>query len=170
MKDVDMRKRILVVDDVPDWRSILQAILRGDYDVVTVGSYHEAMEIVQRREADLVIVDLRLNSTDENDRQGMELLKQLAEHRINSIVLTGYPEQELQEEAEEKYKAFDFIDKSSLAGNFQRIREVVREAFKLLETKEKEKAQSIREASALQVVSFSEDLSSWPLRKYRKDK
>jgi DNA-binding NtrC family response regulator len=165
-----MRKRILVVDDIPDWRAQLQAILRGDYDVVTVGSYQEAMEVIRKREAELVIVDLRLNSMDENDRQGMELLKQLAEHRINSIVLTGHTEQELQEEAEEKYKAFDFIDKSSLAGNLQRIRDVVREAFKLLEHKEKEKARSIQRASALQVVSFSEDLSSWPLRKYRKNK
>jgi DNA-binding NtrC family response regulator len=165
-----MQKRILIVDDVPDWRSMLRSILRGEYEVLTASGYQEAMDIVRRREAELVIVDLRLNPTDENDRQGMELLEELAKHRINSIVLTGYPEQDLQEEAEEKYKTFDFIDKSSLAGNLQRIRDVVREAFSLLERKEKEKAQSIREASALQAVSFSENLSSWPLRKYRKDK
>jgi hypothetical protein len=57
------------------------------------------MEVIKSRDAELVIVDLRLSPTDDSDRQGMELLKRLAEHRINSIVLTGYPERELQEEA-----------------------------------------------------------------------
>jgi DNA-binding NtrC family response regulator len=165
-----MRKRILVVDDVPDWRTTLQAILKNEYEVKTVDSYQAAMEVVRERSAELVIVDLRLSPTDEEDRQGMELLKQLAEHRINAIVLTGYPEKQLREEAEEKYKTFDFIDKSILAKNLQYLTDVVREAFKLLERKEKKKTEAIQAASALQTVTFSEDLSSWPLRKYRKDK
>ena len=163
-----MRKRILVVDDVPDWRATLQAILKNEYEIILADNYQDAMEIIRNREAELVIVDLRLSPSDETDRQGMELLKQLAKHRINSIVLTGYPEQKLQVEAEEKYQIFDFIDKGTLAKNFQRLRDVVSEAFELLEVKEKLKARSIQAASALQAVSFSEELSSWPLRKYRK--
>jgi DNA-binding NtrC family response regulator len=165
-----MRKRILVVDDVPDWRAQLRTILEGEYEVITADSYQSAMEVVRNRAAELVIVDLRLSPTDESNRQGMELLKQLAEYRINAIVLTGYTEEEVQEEAEEKYNAFDFIDKSILAGNFQRIREVVKEVFSLLESKEKAKAEAIRAAKALQSVTFHEDLASWPLRKFRKNR
>lgn len=165
-----MRKRVLVVDDVPDWRATLQAILRNEYEVKTVDSYQAAMEVIRERSAELVIVDLRLSPTNEEDRQGMELLRQLAEHRINAIVLTGYPEKELREEAEDKYKTFAFIDKSALAENVQRLREVVQEAFNLLELKEKAKMRAIQAASALQTVTFPEELSSWPLRKYRKDK
>ena len=163
-----MNKRILVVDDVPDWRAQLQDVLRKDYEVKTVDSYKPAMEVIRNREAELVIVDLRLSPTDENNRQGMELLEQLAEYRINSIVLTGYPERELQEEAEEKYKAFDFIDKSSLGRNLQRLRDVVHEVFKILEGKQEEKNNAIRDATAMQTVTFTPDLSSWPARKYRK--
>jgi len=163
-----MRKRILVVDDVPDWRKQLQDILESEYEVRTVDSYEAALPVIQNREVELVIVDLRLNPTDENNRQGLNLLAKLSEYRINAIVLTGYPEQEIKEEAEEKYYAFDFIDKSSLAGNFQRIRDVVREAFSLLESKTKAKARAIRAAAALQSVAFTEELSSWPLRKFRK--
>lgn len=165
-----MRKRVLVVDDVPDWRATLQAILRNEYEVKTVDSYQAAMEVIRERSAELVIVDLRLSPTNEEDRQGMELLRQLADHRINAIVLTGYPEKELREEAEDKYKTFAFIDKSALAENVQRLREVVQEAFNLLELKEKAKMRAIQAASALQTVTFPEELSSWPLRKYRKDK
>jgi DNA-binding NtrC family response regulator len=165
-----MRKRVLVVDDVPDWRATLQAILKNEFEVNTVDNYQAALDIIRDRTVELVIVDLRLNPTDEQDRRGMELLKYLAEQRINAIVLTGYPEKELREEAEEKYKTFDFIDKSALAENVQRLRDVVREAFNLMELKEKAKTRAIQAASALQTVTFPEELSSWPLRKYRKDK
>lgn len=165
-----MRKRVLVVDDVPDWRAQLQAILKSEFEVSTADNFDDAMRVVRNRAVELVIVDLRLSPTDENDRQGMELLKALAEYRINAIVLTGYPEADAQEEAEARYNAFDFIDKGMLANNFQRILEVVREAFNLLEHKEKAKAQAIRAASALQTVSFTPDLASWPLRKFRKTK
>lgn len=165
-----MRKRVLVVDDVSDWRAQLRDILKNEYEVITADSYNTAMEVIRKQGAELVIVDLRLSPTDENNREGMELLEQLTRYRINAIVLTGYPEEELQEEAEEKYNAYDFIDKGILAGNFQRIREIVREVFSLLESKERAKADSIRAAKALQSVTFHEELASWPLRKFRKGK
>lgn len=165
-----MRKRVLVVDDVPDWRAQLQAILKADYDVTTVDSYDAALEIVRNREADLAIVDLRLNIADENNRQGMDLLKVLADYRINAIVLTGYPEREIREAAENIYKAFDFIDKGTLANNFHKVLDSVQEAFNLLENTEKAKAKAIRAATALQSVAFSDDLSGWPLRRFRDDK
>jgi CheY-like chemotaxis protein len=167
-----MRKRILVVDDVPDWRATIQAIFRqiDDYEVQTVADYQQAMEVIRNREAELVIVDLRLSPTDETDRQGMELLRELAKHRINAIVLTGYPEETLKQEAEESYKIFDFIDKGELAGNFQYLRDVVREAFSIMEKKEALKNQLIHAAASFQPVAFTKDIASWPLRQYRKQK
>lgn len=165
-----MRKRILVVDDVPDWQAQLEDILNSEYEVKTVDNYEAAMDVVRNREVELVIVDLRLSPTDENDRKGLDLLQKLTEYRINAIVLTGYPEYEIQQECEEKYSAFDFIDKSKVAGNIQVIRDVVREAFSLLESKEKIKSQAIKAASTLQSVSFTPELSGWPLRKFRKGK
>jgi DNA-binding NtrC family response regulator len=165
-----MRKRVLVVDDVSDWRATLQDILKqiDECEVTTADSYQDAIEVIKNREAELAIVDLRLSPTDESDRQGMELLKLLAEYRINAIVLTGYPEDNLKEEAEEKYKIFDFIDKGELAGNFQCLRDLVKEAFSIMEVKEKQKKKLIQAASSLQSVSFPKDLASWPLRNYRK--
>ena len=165
-----MRKRILVVDDVPDWRATIQAIFRqmNEFEVQTVESYVDAMDIVKKRETELVIVDLRLSPTDETDRQGLELLQELAKHRINAIVLTGYPEETLQQEAEDRYKIFDFIDKGELAGNFQYLRDVVREAFNIMEKKDALKEQLIQAAASFQTVSFSKEVASWPLGKYRK--
>lgn len=163
-----MKKRILVVDDVPDWRTTLENILKSECEVISVDGYEPAMEIVKNREVELVIVDLRLSPTDENNRDGMKLLEKLAKYRINAIVLTGYPEQATQDEIENEYKAFAFIDKDTLASNFQRIRDIVQEAFSLLENVEKAKTKAIRAASSLQSVSFPEELSGWPLQKFRK--
>ena len=165
-----MNKRILVVDDVPDWRATLQEALNGDYQVKTVDNYQSAMDVIQQRDAELVIVDLRLSPIDENNRQGMELLKQLARYRITAIVLTGYSDQALRAEAEDEYHAFDFIDKSTLGRNLQQLRDVVREAFKLLERKQKEKDEQIKKASSLQTVTFDRELSSWPIKNYRQKK
>ena len=163
-----MRKRILVIDDVPDWRDQLSDILTGDYEVQTVDNYEAAKAVIRNREAELAIVDLRLSPTDENNREGMELLKDLAEFRINAIVLTGYPEHQIKEEAEKKYNAFDFIDKSALAGNMRLLKNVIKEAFDLLESKRRDQNQSIREARSGQSVSFTKDLATWPLRPLRK--
>ena len=165
-----MHRRILVVDDVPDWQETLRDVLKSECDVNTVDSYEAAMDVVRRRETDLVIVDLRLSPTDESNRQGLQLLEQLAKHKINAIVLTGYADHAMQEEAEEKYKAFEFIDKSRLAGSKQLIVDVVHEAFSLLERKRRNKDQAIRDASNGLTVSFPDELSSWPLRKFRKGK
>jgi DNA-binding NtrC family response regulator len=144
--------------------------LNSDYDVQTVDTYQAAMEVIKKRGAELVIVDLRLSPTDEHDRQGMDLLQQLAEYRINSIVLTGYSEPGLKQEAEDKYEAFDFIDKSTLGRNLKYLKEIVQEAFERLGEIQEKKDQAIKAASALQSVSFTKDLSSWPLRRYRKKK
>ena len=55
-----MRKRVLVVDDVPDWRAQLQAILKADYDVTTVDSYEAALEIYpNHRDAQRALERLR---------------------------------------------------------------------------------------------------------------
>ncbi len=163
-----MRKRLLVVDDVADWRETLESVLKSECEVISADGYEAAWRLIQQREVDLAIVDLRLSPTDENNREGLKILELLTNYRINAIVLTGYPEEEVKREVEEKYKAFEFIDKAAIAGNIQRILEVVREAFALLEKVAREKAQAIRQAKAGQVVTLSPELSSWPLKRWRK--
>jgi DNA-binding NtrC family response regulator len=161
-----MRKRILVVDDVPDWRDQLEEIL-SDYEVKTVDSYQAALEVIQKRDTELAIVDLRLNPADENDRQGMELLKELTKYRINAVVLTGYAEPTLQEEAEEKYYAFDFIDKSNVSRNYQILCDVVHNVFTKLEEIQKKKSKAIRDTVAQVSVPMTKKLSGYPLREQK---
>jgi CheY-like chemotaxis protein len=84
-------KRILVVEDMPDWRDQLQATLRRDgYDINTAPSYGEALAELRRNPYDLALVDLRLSPADESNRDGMELLRDLDKVKIPAVVVTGY--------------------------------------------------------------------------------
>jgi DNA-binding NtrC family response regulator len=122
-------KRILIVEDMPDWRDQLQATLRRDgYDITTVPSDGEALAELRRNPYELVLVDLRLSPADESNRDGMELLRDLARANIPAVVVTGYGGVELARKAIDQYHAFDFMEKQTL--DLNRLREVIKAAFK----------------------------------------
>jgi DNA-binding NtrC family response regulator len=129
-------KRVLIVEDMQDWRDQLQATLRrGGYDITTVPSYGEALAELRRSPYDLALVDLRLSPADEDNRDGMELLRDLDKAKIPAVVVTGYGGVDLARKAIGQYHAFDFMEKQTL--DLDRLREVIRAAFK--KTKEKKK-------------------------------
>ena len=129
-------KKILIVEDMQDWRDQLQATLRrGGYNITTVPSYGEALAELRRSPYDLALVDLRLSPADEDNRDGMELLRDLDKAKIPAVVVTGYGGVDLARKAIDQYHAFDFMEKQTL--DLDRLREVIRAAFK--KTKEKKK-------------------------------
>jgi DNA-binding NarL/FixJ family response regulator len=84
--------KILHVENELYWRDNVVRVLRRDHEVDSVGSYEDAIELLDAAEShpyDLVIVDLNL--VDENDRLGLDLLDHLrAVRRADRIiVMTG---------------------------------------------------------------------------------
>jgi CheY-like chemotaxis protein len=56
-----MSKKILVVDDEPDVRKFLTAVLeKRGYETLTAANGKEAFEVAQRERPDLVILDLAM--------------------------------------------------------------------------------------------------------------
>jgi DNA-binding NtrC family response regulator len=130
-------KNILVVEDMPDWRDQLASTLKRDgYAVTTAASYGEALGELRRSEYRLVIVDLRLSPADENNRDGMLLLEDLAGLKIPAIVVTGYGTAELARRAFLDFGTLDFLEKKDL--KLEKLRQVVRAAFQKAEEMEKE--------------------------------
>ncbi len=81
-------KRILIVDDEANIRMTLAAILQGvGYQVTTAGDGASALEQFQRRQFDLVFLDLRMPDTD-----GMTLFRELRRVQPDAavIILTGH--------------------------------------------------------------------------------
>ena len=67
------REKILVVDDEPDVRRLLEVVLgRQGYDVVSVGSGLEALVTAQREQPSLILLDIMMEGMD-----GWEVLRVL---------------------------------------------------------------------------------------------
>jgi DNA-binding NtrC family response regulator len=82
------RPRLLVVDDEPAILRIIQTLAsKAGFEVETCASASEAMRSLQRRRADLAMVDLRMP-----DSSGLDLLKQIrsAVPSCEVILMTGY--------------------------------------------------------------------------------
>ena len=68
-----MKKRILIIDDDPEIRSILQRILaQAGFEVLTVASGEEGTRVFRQSPADLVIVDMVMP-----DKDGLETLMEI---------------------------------------------------------------------------------------------
>lgn len=86
-----MSLKILLVEDHLDTaRALSRLLMRLGYDVSTAETCAGALQLASSQEFDLVISDLGLP-----DRSGLELMRQLLQHRpIKGIALTGYGMQE----------------------------------------------------------------------------
>ncbi len=77
------RPRALVVDDDPDVRLLLRALLEYEqFEVVEAVTGEEAMEVVQSRRFDLFVLDLRLPK-----RHGAEIAYYLRRHGVHRYIV-----------------------------------------------------------------------------------
>jgi len=110
--------KILVVDDEPDIRSLLEDFLRGvGYVVHAAPDGEEALHLLQREGFHGVLADLQLPKLG-----GLELLRAIkASHpTVPVIMLTGYPSVDVAVEAM-KDGAADFITKPLRLDDLERV-------------------------------------------------
>ncbi len=99
---------ILVVDDEPNYRVILEEILRDEgFEVFTANSGTEGLPIVQNTDLDLVISDMKMPGMD-----GIQFLENIKKinRRLPVILITAYAEVEMAVEAM-RLGAFTYIAK-----------------------------------------------------------
>ena len=102
--------RILVVDDEPGIRKSMTGVLEDEgYEVESVGSGEECLEILQRRAFDAILLDIWLPGMD-----GMETLLRIQEippdDRPVVVMISGHGNIETAVKAT-KLGAFDFLEK-----------------------------------------------------------
>ncbi len=87
-------KKVLIVDDIPEYVDTIEAYLEDRFDVLKAGSLDEAKKILTDNRVDLAIIDIRLNEDDPANREGLELLKWLKGEKsdIAVIVMSAYRE------------------------------------------------------------------------------
>jgi CheY-like chemotaxis protein len=83
------RRSVLVVDDEENFLTLLKWFLtaRG-FDIVTTPSAQESLDLVEQRDFDIALLDIKLGTTD-----GLTLMDSLTERQpgLKVIVMTAYP-------------------------------------------------------------------------------
>jgi DNA-binding NtrC family response regulator len=74
VSQVEEKSKILIVDDIEEYLSSLKNVLRGEFSILTATSIAEAKEIINE-EVDLLLLDIRLDEDDPQNRDGIHLLK-----------------------------------------------------------------------------------------------
>jgi len=125
--------RILVVDDLPDWRTTLSGILLdGGYEVRAAGSREEALRLLEAERFHLAVLDVRLDEADEDNQEGLDLMRQIKvfDPTIRIIILTGYANvrmvtDALRPQSDGLALAYSFIEKP----NSQELLTFIQSAF-----------------------------------------
>jgi DNA-binding NtrC family response regulator len=79
---MEIKPTILVVDDEPGARQSLEVILEDDYKVLSAGNGQEALEILQKLPADLILLDVNMPDMD-----GLEVLRKIKEQDEEADVI-----------------------------------------------------------------------------------
>ena len=134
-----MAERILVIDDELDMLMLLRMIIEEntDCEVETTNNPSEGLKMVNEKDYNLVIADLKMPGMD-----GMEVFEELKEMKpdIPVIIITAYGSLEIAEEARNKGVA-DFITKpfrkDTILFTMDRVLEIARLKRENLELKKK---------------------------------
>jgi DNA-binding NtrC family response regulator len=111
-----MRGKVLIVDDYSDWRDMLSGLLeREGHQTEAVGTLAAAINYINdNKDLDLVVLDIRLVETEENNEDGMRLLAEIRKRLplTRVVMVTGYGTMETQRKAFKEFQAFDFLSKA----------------------------------------------------------
>ena len=121
--------KILVVDDLADWRNMVHGLLaEAGYEVQTAANAAEAMHLLRQQPYHVAVMDLRLNEASDDNREGLTLAEQMKSYlpELAIIMLSAYADlpsvkQALQPGAEGHSIAFDFIEKDEFPRLLDRI-------------------------------------------------
>lgn len=114
-------RRVLLVDDEPDFTSLLKTFLvarqTGGWVVHTAEEYSSALACLSKNKVDLVVLDLTLPVMD-----GLQFLKMLKQSHpeLPVVILTGEANPEKRDYALKNGAAL-FLDKASVADGFDSI-------------------------------------------------
>ena len=103
----DRRKTVLIVDDDEGMRDTLAALLRRDFRVLKAGTGESALQIMEKEDVDLMMLDVRLPGVS-----GLEVLKIVKENYayVEVIIISALKELEIAVEAM-RHGAYHYISK-----------------------------------------------------------
>ncbi|HJQ33435.1 MAG TPA: RNA-binding domain-containing protein [Pyrinomonadaceae bacterium] len=120
---LEAKKRILVVDDEPNWLITIKNVLQSDYTLTLETNPADALDSLKEAPVSLVILDMKFP----DGTQGLDVFRQMRKITpdLRAIILTGFPD------VDDAVKTFrmgflDYLKKGS-DNLFTELRERVRE-------------------------------------------
>jgi ActR/RegA family two-component response regulator len=121
--------KILVIDDLEDWRDMIGGLLEeAGYNVDSAASADDAMRLLRQQPYHVAVVDQRLDEQDESNQEGLALAERMKAYlpELAIIILTGYANIDAVKHALKPQEnglsiAFDFLEKHEIAKLLQRI-------------------------------------------------
>jgi DNA-binding NtrC family response regulator len=118
------QKKILVVEDNPDWRSTFTGmLLEAHFDATGVATVEAAHSKLSAEEYALALLDMRLDESDENNVDGLNLAEEIQLHwpQTRVVIVTGFNTPEILKRAMEPREGHprlvaNFVPKSDVDG------------------------------------------------------
>lgn len=94
-------KTVLIVDDIPEYVDTMELNLPEDCRAIRAYTAEDAKAIFMKQSPDLVVIDIRLNEADSENREGLELLKWIkaAHPSVPVIMISAYRDFEYEAES-----------------------------------------------------------------------
>lgn len=132
--------KVLIIDDIPDWRKTLSGLLQDQgYDVESASSVDSALEKLGDEKYHVVISDIRLDESNVDNRDGLLLMHQIKENwpSIQVIVLTGYAEVSMVQEVlavneHGRRPAYSFLEKTQTNVLLEHVKRACENNIRLL--------------------------------------
>src|SRR5437764_12752911 len=110
--------RVLIVDNLPQWRDALVAMLReSNYHADAAATITEALEQLDESFYHVLVADIRMEEIDESNIDGMDLLGELDKSGLSEatkvIMLSAFGTVEQMRTSFRDYQVADFLPKDN---------------------------------------------------------
>ena len=132
--------KILVVDDLPDWRTTISGLLVDQgYKVQTASSIDGALQVLENGHFHIAVLDVRLDETNEDNRDGLRLMHIIKKRwqATEIIMLTGYANVSMAQDAlntdiEGKRFAYAFLEKTQTELLLKSVKQALNHSLQFL--------------------------------------
>lgn len=140
--------KVLVVEDEESYREMHTRRLRKEgYEVFSAETHEQAIDLIDRHFFHAAILDISLDMTDNNNQEGMQILKRLhsKQHDTGVVMVTAYPKYGYIRDSFREYHVVDFLDKKNyLPSDFRKaVAEAAVKAQQFLENQRSEAKKSV---------------------------
>jgi DNA-binding response OmpR family regulator len=112
--------RILIVDNLVQWcEELVETLQHHGFHADSASTVNEALERLNEHFYHTVVIDIRMNETDQSNKDGIELLSKMEKSGLSEatkvIMLSAYGTQEQMRLAFKDYKVADFLTKDEFS-------------------------------------------------------